>query len=234
MTIVVSPGSSEGALEALRTSIQQKGYGTDTEAAQNSMINSVYRRIIGMRRWWFLEVANNTDLELTTGSDQVVLDIDDFLHLDAVRLESGTTYINLQYVQPQALRDLANEDRIADIPMYYTRINNRVHVWPIADRDYTVSIDYIKDPADLAADDDIPVIPAAYRDVLVWGAIKELCFRERDDSGLNWAASEYETILNHMTHQNGLEQRQTPQEVGRSGALDSVNGYLDIVQTGVL
>jgi len=224
MTIVVSPGTSEGGLSAIRTSIQVKGYGTDTATpVQNAMINSVYRRVVGMRRWWFLEVVNDTSLTLEAGANQVPIDIEDFLFLDAVRLSSGTDYIEIEHLPVQEFRNEQHNNQRSGEPIYWTRVNNRLHFWPTADKDYTVSLDYVKDPPDLAADDDITVLPAAFQDVLAWGAIKELCFRERDMDGRDIANDEYATILNNMVHQDGLEQRQTASEVTYSGEPDLVN-----------
>lgn len=213
----------------IKTSIQNKGYATDTATAQASMINSVYRRVIGMRRWWFNEVPNNTSLTLATGTQSVSLaGITDFLHVDAVRISTASSQSEIEYVPPQELRDLYHTDRTNGEPLFWTRTGGSLYFWPVADQNYTVSVDYIKYPATLVADGDATIIPDAYQDVLVWGAIKELTFRERDAEGRSLAEDEFQTILATMRHQDGLEQRQTPSEVGYSGEVTSVNDrYVD-------
>jgi hypothetical protein len=231
MTIIVTTSSTNTDLANLRDLIQAKGYGTDTaNPAQNTMINSVYRRVLGMRRWWFFEVVKDTTLSLAVSDNTADLtNIADFFLLDAVRLRQTTANYTpqLEHLPVQEFRELQNyapNDR--GTPQYWTRVNNELHFWPTSDAVWTLEVDYVKQVPDLANDSDEAVIPAPYLDVLVWGAIKELCFRERDDNGRALANDEYNTILQDMKHQDGLEQRQTPSEVGHSGQVGSVNAGL--------
>jgi hypothetical protein len=222
MSIVVTPSSTTGALADIRSCIQAKGYGTDTVAAQNSMINSVYRRIIGMYRWPFLELTDNSTIVCVAGQTKCNIGvIQDLLHIDAVRVEYGTEYYDLEYAPFQGFRDLEHLDRAVGVPRYWTAGDNELRLWPAPDRAYTVKIDYIIDPADLVGDTDVPVIPPAYRDVLCWGAIAELTFRERDVEGYNIAKQEYLSIIDNMKAEYGVKQRQSSEQVRRSGLYDS-------------
>lgn len=228
MTIIVSPTASETTLDSLRTLIQQKGYGTDTSPEiQTAMLNSIYRRIIGARRWWFYEVADDHSTSVTTGDERVDLSVAERLFLvDAVRLEYNTTYVELMNVDPQEFREYYHADRTPGTPQLWTQVNDEVLLWPVPDKDYTVSLDYIKRPPTLVNDDDQVIIPEPYVDVLVWGAIRELCFRERDDSGRAYADAEYQQVLADMKQQDGLMQRQSASEVTYTGQPESVNyGY---------
>lgn len=223
MSIVVSSSSSTGALADIRTCIQMKGYGTDTAPdIQNSMINSVYRRVIGMRRWPFLELKNNSSLNCIAGQGNYSLaTIEDLLHVDAVRIDFGTEYYDLEYAEVQDLRSLEHEDRSTGVPRYWTlATSSEIRFWPWPDKAYNIKLDYVADPADLVGDTDTPLIPPAYRDVLCWGAIAELTFRERDIEGYNIAKQEYLAILTNMMAEYSVKQRQNSRQVGRSGTYD--------------
>lgn len=222
MSIVVSASSSVGALADIRLCIQNKGYGLDTApGVQNSMINSVYRRIIGMYRWPFLELADNSSITCAVGVAKYNVGvIADLLHIDAVRAEIDSEFYDLEYADMQVFRTLEHTDRAVGVPRYWTSGDQELRVWPYPDRAYTLKIDYIIDPADLVGDADVPVIPPAYRDVLCWGAIAELTFRERDVEGYNIAKQEYLAILTDMKAEFNLRNRQSSDQVGRSGTYD--------------
>lgn len=227
MTIVVSPSNSETTLAQIRSIIQYKGYGSDTAPEiQNSMINSVYRRILGMRNWWFNDEFADTSIGLTAGDGTAALSPVERLHrVDAVRLQYGTEYPAIAYMPPQEFHENYHHDRTVGIPRYWTQVDDELHFWPLPDKAYTIVLDFNKRPATLVNDSDVVRIPEAYVDVLVWGAIKELCFRERDDAGRNYADQEYRDIVQDMKHRDGIQQKQTSSQVGYSGELDEVNRH---------
>lgn len=211
-------------LADLRTAIQHRGYAQDTEDAQTELVNAEYRRLIGTRRWWWLEVAADTSLTCTVGTEAYSLaSITDFLHIDAVRLEDGTNRFTLAYASPQAFRDVAHELRDNAPPVFWTRINSDLYLWPRPDKEYVISVDYVKNPPNLSDDADTPVLPAAYHDLLVWGAVRQLTFRERDKEAYSLANGEYQSLLADMKHQDGLAQRQSSSEVAFTGEVDAVN-----------
>lgn len=209
-------------LAQLRTALQTRGYATDTATAQSELLNSVYRRIIGMRRWPWLEVANNTALSTVAGTVSVDIDavVSDFLHLDAVRLTFGTDYLEPEYIRPQEYRELAHSYRDQGAPRYWTRIDDDLYFWPTPDKAYTINLDYTKDPPDLTADGDSPIFDDTYHDVLVWGAIAELTFRERDPDGYSMANAQYGQRLNDMMLEYGVRQRHNSSRVVRTGTWD--------------
>lgn len=227
MTIYVSPSLTEFGLAQLRTQIQHLGYGSDTAPeVQNTMLNMIYRRVLGMRRWWFLQ---GSDQSITTesGTRRYTLDdIGDLLHIDAVRIESSGRQWDISYLDPQALHDVYHTYRTVGEPQYWTRVGSDLIFHPTPNGAYSVTIDYIKDAAKMSDDDDTPVIPEAYQDILVWGAVRELCFRERDPEGRAMADDEFQTRLRDLIQQDGLRQRQNSSQVRSSGDLDRVNtGY---------
>lgn len=224
MTIIVPPDVTTVTLGELRDRMQAYGYGTDTAGAQNVQLNSVYRRVCGMRNWWFLEEVGNTDLTLEVNTDRVdTTDLGDFLSPIAVRLETPTDHFDLDFLRHQIFRVLAHRDRTPQRPEAWTRVNTDILFYPAAGAEYTVVLDYYKAAQQLQNDGDTIAIPDAYADVVVWGAIKEMCFRQRDSEGAALANEEYLALLAQMRHRDGLEQRQTPSQVVASGDVERVN-----------
>lgn len=209
----------------IRTAVRAKGYELDTTDPQLSMLNSVYRRVMGQRRWWFNQVVNDTSLTLSSGASTFSLaGVTDLAHVDAVRFTTATdNWVEPEFRPIQQVRALQNSDEQTSTPMYWSRSGSTVYVWPFADRAYTVSLDYVRQPTALTADGNATLLPDMYQDVLTWGVIKELCFRERDNDGRAIANEEYNQILDQMRHQDGLEQRQTPSRVVNTGEISSVN-----------
>ncbi len=221
MTIVVTSTPSGGSLQTLRTAIQQRGYSTDSADAQNEMINSYYRRVIGMRRWPFLEASGTFPTVVGTGTYNMPALLPDLLHIRAVRAEIGTKYPALTYRDQEDFRDYEHADRSNGSPMYWTRIGNAIRLWPKPDRVYTITVDYVKDAPDLVGDSDVTQIPSAYQDVLVWGPIIDLAYRERDYAGMKEARANYQSLVNDMINEYGLRQQQTSSEVASSGYWDA-------------
>lgn len=205
-------------LAALQAAIQAKGYGTDTAAQQLLFLNEVYREVHGMMRWPFLE-AQDTSLVTIAGTNAYTLPMANWRNLDAVRLQQTAiqNYQNLEFLQTQDFRDLENVDRDTTTPCYWTFYANQLHLYPVPDGVYTAVIDYIIEPPDLAAPTDIPVLPLPYHDILVWGAVESLCFRERDWLGRDFAQQKKETLLKRMSEEYLTRQRQTSSHVKKSG-----------------
>ncbi len=67
-------------------------------------------------------------------------------------------------------------------PLYYVRIKNFFQLVPIPDAIYTLDIFYLQMVADLAADADVPVIPAPWHDGMILKA-RHMYYDERGDIG---------------------------------------------------
>ena len=136
--------------------------------------------------------------------------------MDELRILSGTRYYLLYYEPPQQFKERSYVDRDVGTPQYWTYSQGAYRLWPRPDKTYTVDIDYVKDPADLSADGDTPLLPATYHDLLIWGAVRDITFRERDWNGNNVATKRFEDLLARMTAAHGIRQRQDSQYVRRS------------------
>lgn len=201
-------------LTQLQSSIQARGHGADTVSAQTDAINATLRRLYGMRRWQFLDARAPTNLLATVNNPVVSLTgVADLLHVDAVRVEKGLDTWDLDYLPAEELRRREWADRQADRPLYWTRQGDELWLYPRPNQAYIVGVDYIKTPVDLVAGADRAALPATYTDVVVWGALIDLAFRQRDWNAAAIAERQFEKRLAEMIVQFGLKQRQTSSQV---------------------
>lgn len=211
-------------LSQLQTAIQAYGYGPDTAAQQTVFINATYREVHSKNRWPFLEANDNTTFSTVVG--QNIIDISalggstPWRNIDAVRVQSDGTANSgqdMDYLQPQDMR--SRETDYSDYPgkpRNWTIIDQKLHLWPIPDMVYTLSIDYIIEPPDLVNPTDTPILPIPYHDVLVFGALKQIAMRERDLWSIGNYGQEYQRRLQEFEEEYFLRQRQTSSTVGHN------------------
>ncbi len=212
-------------LAQLRASLQAKGYGSDSASAQTEALNAAYRRLAGLRRWpWLYQL--NTAIDTVVGSATISLSpIADLTHIDAVRLRVNATDASpplLEYMDLQALRDRAHADPTAGEPQSWSFVPGTLHINPAADKVYELVIEYSRDPLDLVADTDVPVVAATYHDTLVWGAIVDLAYRQRDWEGRAAAQQEWTARVKEQERAYGVKQKQSTLEVAHAAIWDSV------------
>ena len=208
----------------LRTSIQAKGFGSDGAfiSAQNEAINAAYRRVAGEHRWPWLERLS-TSLTTIAGNSSVSLTpITDLMWVDAVRLTDGTSNYDLTPLADQDLRSREHEDRFPDLPVWWAEVFGEIRLYPIPDKAYTVVLDYLTTPPELGADGDSPLFDTTFHDILVWGAISDLAFRERDYTGQAVADKNYDARLRSMMAAYGIRQRHGGSRVAHSRFWDWV------------
>lgn len=216
-------------LAQLRTALQARGYGTDTATVQTECINAAYRKVCGDTRWeWLVETALAT--ALTPGVQLISGLPADVVHLKTLLFTFDDVDYYPEYLPIDQFQRLStqygwlpNEGR--GVPQYWTRRGwlsgaPELIVGPYPDQAYVPVLVYVKDPADLSADGDIPAMPPTYHDILVDGALAEMGARHRD-----WAMHDrYKAEFNHgvarMRAQLGLDQQQTSEQVRKSGFFD--------------
>lgn len=210
-------------LGQLQAAVQAYGYGTDTAAQQLVFINAAYREIHSKQRWPFLE-AFDTSLSTTPGVNTVSIatlgGATPYRNIDAVRIFTDGTANSgqdMDYIQPQEMR--THETEYSDWsgkPTNWSIIDQTIHVWPFPDGVYTLGIDYIIEPPDLAISTDIPILPLPYHDVIVFGALKQIAMRERDLWSIGNYGAEYQRRLQEFEEEYFLRQRQTSSTVAHN------------------
>lgn len=213
-------------LGQLRTSLQTKGWETDTATIQTEALNAAYRRVVAYKRWPFMEAEGTVTATVGQGNVSLAA-LTTLLSIDSIRLASGTQYPEVSYRDPETVKAALHADRDNGTPVWWTYYDDQLWLYPRPDLAYTVTVQYILDPPDLSADGDTPIIPAAYHDLLVWGAISDIAFRERDYTGQAVADQKYARLLREMEGSYHLRQRQTRSQILRSPFWDTVEqgGY---------
>lgn len=206
----------------LITSVSSLGY-SDTTAI-TAALQRTYKRVLGMRRWDFLEAQDTASI--AAGDTTITLPTD-LKRVDAIELaRSDGTSVDFQFRPYQQFRDYAKWQTDQGEPQWWTQRGGVVYIWPEAQTSYTATIDYVKHPADyLDAADDVPVFPEEYHDVLVYGAAVDLAARQRDEIAFNHLSNLYTTRLTEMVAEHGVTQRQNATHVRRSNFWNSIRSF---------
>lgn len=206
--------------EDILARVQALGYGSDTEASQLLALNSLHKRVLNTRRWRFL-LSTDTSKSTVIGTGTVTLGtLPEVKRIDAVRLAAGTERFSLDYVEPNVMRDNEHQYRDNGTPEYWSIIGQELHIWPIPDKVYTISLDLVAKPNEITTKANEVQIPDAHVDILVWGTIMPITFRERDWDGHNFSRQMYAELLAEMLAQYGMSNRQTSSTVVESGFFD--------------
>lgn len=211
----------------MQQSIQDHGYTSDTAAQQMGFLNAAYREIHSKLRWPFLE-AIDTSLVTVAGTNPYNFPMSNWRNLDAVRIAQPAqqNFVTIEYKQPQELFDMLQTDQIQTAtPRYWTMYASQLWFYPIPDAPYNVTIYYITEPPDLANPTDVPLVPVAYHDAIVAGAICRIAFRERDWIGLELWTQKYQQLVTQLSEEYLIRQRQTSSEVKHSGYWDTEINY---------
>lgn len=212
-----STGTQGLTLAQIRTGIQHRGFSTDTVATQNDLIQEFYDRIVGMRRWQWLE-AVNTSLTTTPGVGTLSFaTITDLRELDSVRLFLNGQVDELQHVDPFELRERAAANKVPSQPLYWTEYAGLIQFYPVPDQVYAVEIGYLKRPLALLDDTDVPIFDPSFHGVLIAGPCMELAERQRDWDAKAAFKDDYAAYVSEMTMADGSPQRQTGLKVKDSG-----------------
>ncbi len=198
----------------LKTAFAAKGYVVDTTA--EGALRAGYRRVLSERRWPFL--LETATLSTAFGQREVSLtSVTDLGSVDAVVLDDGSGDQHLDFVDAQQERRLNAEDSTPDLPLFWTLHGlASLRLWPVPDKAYTLSVDYVKDPADPANDAAVLVVPHRFIDIIVWAATAELAYRQRDWSAAQNAVALYERQMATMIRSLGMEQRSGRRKIAQS------------------
>lgn len=204
-------------LTEYRASMAAKGYDVSDTTTLDVAINEARRRLVRDHRWSWLQLISSP-VAATVGDPEVSLDtLSDILWLDSVRLTYGSTDpIELAYLGPQEFRTQETRSPADGVPCNWTATAGSVRLYPTPDLAYALEVDYASSLADLAAGSDVDDIPRALADLVVWAAIPDVAFRQREPWAMQYAQNEYTARLALAVGQDNIRQRQSSQQV-RSG-----------------
>jgi hypothetical protein len=182
----------------IKTMIQAAGHGTDTDSAQSQAIQEAFQEVVGRRTWTWNEAVSTT-ATVAIGDNSVNNMPTDIDFIDDVFLEVGADYkAPLTRMDAQELLSRAHEDRVNDIPLYYTEYEGSLLLHPRPVAAYTITIHYHKVPALPTTDAWVPPFPEAYHEVLAFGALRLMAYRQRDWQAYSVADATYRMILRDM------------------------------------
>lgn len=144
----------------LKTELANQGFDYLSSTQQGDYINVAYQEVCALLPWPFLETSTTT---LTSGTS-----VSDLRQVLAVN--DPATDSNLAPADKQTLLAWYGAlDDTGDPDYYYLDGQTTVKTYPVnASKQLTVH--YVKVPTDLSSSGDTPLVPAAWRMVLVHGA----------------------------------------------------------------
>lgn len=161
-------------LGSTRSRIEQKlddtSFGVDK---LNQFINDGQRDILNARRFVFME--READLTTNIGLDSVNGTPTDMQVPLTLRVYTPVgNAIQLQYVEYEDFdRALPNPtSNGTSAPSQWRVFNQDIIVYPLSDVAYTLKLKYIKEPAELVIDSDVPEIPESFGEILVLAGFK--------------------------------------------------------------
>lgn len=201
-----------------RASVKLKGYDSIDDAIVDAAVQEARRRVFLDRRWSWLE-ASSAALSTVVGTSTVSLAaITDLAHIDAVRLSNASGPVPLEWRPRSIIRDLQDRYGTAltfnGCPQFWTRIENKLVFWPTPQQVYTITVEYAKAAADLAASPAVDAIPDKNQDLVVYAACVPLAFRQRDFNASSAADQFYtKVLLPQHAGQDAVEQTQTSEQI---------------------
>lgn len=205
-------------------SVQALGYGTDTKVSQLAMLNQVQRRILNARRWTF--ALSSVSKACVASNEAVAFDteVGTTQRIDAVRLTGligAAEPLFLEYVEAPVIREYIHDNSATGQPRFWSRRGQNIILYPIPDKAYPLTIDTVLNATLLANEAANVVVPDSHIDILIYGVIMQVTFRERDWDGHNMARQLYAELFTEMLAQYGMQQRQQSSHVTSSGQWDN-------------
>ena len=198
----------------LQTAIRDRGYEADTAETQLGLLNSIQRRVAGKRRWeWTL---TDTNVTLVAGAVEYVLPAD-LSRIVAVELTSGSVLVSVDTSSMRSITRLYGSR--TGTPTHWAKLSsNTIRVWPQpAGGSDALVLSYHRQAPLLVENDDVPIMPPEYHDILVVGACEIMAQRERQFDAAQVFGAERRERTMEMEGADGIKERQTPSRVVSSG-----------------
>jgi hypothetical protein len=176
----------------LRTELLARGFDYLDSAQHtrpNRYINRAYHAICDTYDWPFLEADAQGVAPLTISDLRSVLGI-----------VNSSQMVKLRYVDRRRLLDIDPDLTTAGSPvLWYQTSPTQIKVYPASATDQ-ISVHYIKTPADLSADADVPLIPARFHLLIVDQAV---VYAYEDSDNLDAAAGAQTTLDRRLEEMRG-------------------------------
>lgn len=121
--------------------------------------------------------------------------------------QSRTWNSTLKYVPARLLDNyLAYRNSTATKPNWYSIIGidssrqYKMEIFPIPTAAMNLNVRRYKVVVDMVDDDEVPEIPEAFHEILVWDVLKTYGFTFLDDTRISSAKAEYNELFNDMVH----------------------------------
>ncbi len=201
-------------LTTYRTSVQLLGYDAIATATIDAAVQAARRRVLGDRRWSYLETTAATIPTVADVATISLAGITDLANIDAVRMNDSAGKLPMAWRPRQIIRDLQDNYAATGVPEFWTRVKNTVVFYPTPSKVLTITVEYIPAAADLAASPAVCVIPDRHQDLVIWAAVVPLAFRQRGLAESSAADQYYsKVLLPRHAGQDAVEQRQTSEQI---------------------
>lgn len=177
-----------------------------SDARVKRWVNIAYREITDAYAWPFLATSKEATMPMTISDLGHVLSVTDKSH-ENILIFADERELN-------RLNPTLDETGTAE--RWYRASETQIKVWP-ADTTSTFIVKYLKTPAELSADGDALVIPAAYQELVVDGAVLR-AYKNRDNYEAAQAVrAEWREGLGRMVGQLLYPNYDGPRFVQRTG-----------------
>jgi hypothetical protein len=173
-------------LGQIRAELQARGYDYLSTARCTTIINMAVDEINGFMPWPFLQATLTSTAPVTIADLHSILSVTDTTN-DTPLYETDQRY--LPFVDPDV------DD--TGYPSLFWLADQTLKIWPAAAA-ATLVINYIKDPTDLSADGDTPLIPSSYHDLIVHGAHGHALMDNDDWQGYQVVRGIWQDRMNQM------------------------------------
>lgn len=194
-------------VQALRSQAGQLGTGpasvlnrSGMEARLVSWVQLSYEALLGQHPWQFLWRRGSTvlpagqaDFTELPGLDSVGL-----VYRDSVRDTSSFPSKRVPFLPWVVLDHMREQPESAAPRNFSRRPDGALSFYPTPDVDAPIQLDYLIRPPRLAADGDVPLMPADLHMLIVWEALLSYAYAEADPDALNHARFEHARLYDIM------------------------------------
>lgn len=149
-------------------------------------INDIQSEVVGDKRWPFMEALETATLNVGDTSHTYAADSQTVYDVTLVDPDRAQNYSQPDYLPHTRFYDLypSPESATAGWPCHWTDFGHVMQFDRPVDKAYNLRIRYLKAPATLADDADVPIIPEPYKQILVRGALASIEeYRDNFDLG---------------------------------------------------